>query len=58
MQPLRPLQTLGPLQVVLALQPIIVNTTSTANIEMYVITAIKSIQTIATLGSILDSQLS
>ena len=49
MQPLRPLQTLGPLQLVLALEPIVINITATANKEIYVITAIKSIQTIMTI---------
>ena len=49
MQPLWPLQTLGPLQLVLALEPIVINITATANKEIYVITAIKSIQIIMTI---------
>ena len=43
LQLLGPLKILGPLQLVLALMPIVVNTITTANREIYVITAIKSI---------------
>ena len=51
LQPLRPLQTFGPFQLVLALEPIVVNTTTAANREIYVIRAIKSIKTIMTITS-------
>ena len=43
--------TSGSLQLVLALAPILVNATTNANREMYVIKAIKSIQTIVTITS-------
>ena len=46
-----PLQPLQPLQLVLVLEPIEVNTTSTAKIEMYDITAIEIIQTVMTITS-------
>ena len=46
LQPLWPLETFGPLQLVLALEPIVVITTTTDTREMFVITPIKSLQTL------------